>query len=173
MVTLFAQLDGRFPGIDGFLGTRGSLMLDVVFLAMFAIVPALGWSVWLVASRRKYALHKRIQLTLAGVLFLAVAAFELDMRFFTDWELRAAPSPYYAKDTWDAVWISLSIHLVFAVPTLVLWIVVLYGAWRGFPEPPTPSPHSRRHRWLGKLASVGMLLTAVTGWVFYYLAFVA
>ena len=28
----------EFNGIDGFIGFRGSLMLDVVFLAMFAVV---------------------------------------------------------------------------------------------------------------------------------------
>ena len=27
-----------FPGVDGFLGNRASLMLDVVFLAMFAVL---------------------------------------------------------------------------------------------------------------------------------------
>ena len=32
----------------GFLGTRGSLMLDVVFLAMFAVLPLLALSIYLV-----------------------------------------------------------------------------------------------------------------------------
>ena len=36
------------PGINGILGTRASLMLDVVFLAMFAILPVLAFSIWLV-----------------------------------------------------------------------------------------------------------------------------
>ena len=35
-----------YPGIDGFLGTRASWMLDVLFLAMFAVVVVLGWSVY-------------------------------------------------------------------------------------------------------------------------------
>ena len=39
-----------YPGIDGFLGFRGSLMLDVVFLAMFAVglwgAQMGGRSVW-------------------------------------------------------------------------------------------------------------------------------
>ena len=57
---------------DGFLGTRASLMLDVVFLAMFVVVPALAWSVYLVKVRRNYGLHKRVQLLLGSVL-LALA----------------------------------------------------------------------------------------------------
>ena len=40
-----------YPGIDGFLGTRASLMLDVVFLAMFAVLPVMGWSIWKVRRR--------------------------------------------------------------------------------------------------------------------------
>ena len=66
-----------FPGIDGFLGTRASFMLDVVFLAMLAIVPVLCWSVYLVRYRRNYALHKRIQLLTGLVLLVAVVAFEV------------------------------------------------------------------------------------------------
>jgi uncharacterized membrane protein len=67
-----------YPGIDGFLGTRASLILDVVFLAMFAIVPVLGWSIWLVKRRRNYLLHKRIQIVLLVVLGLTVGLFDDD-----------------------------------------------------------------------------------------------
>ena len=48
-------------GIDGFLGTRASFMLDVVALAMAVLLPVLGWSIYLVKYRQKYALHKRVQ----------------------------------------------------------------------------------------------------------------
>ena len=65
----------HYSGIDGFLGTRASLMLDVVALAMLAVLPVLGFSIWLVRCRRLYAIHKRIQLTLASVLLLTVVAF--------------------------------------------------------------------------------------------------
>ena len=94
----------KFSGTNGFLGTRGSLMLDVVFLAMFAIVPVLAYSIYLVRSRRRFELHKRIQITLGLVLLVAVTAFELDMRFFTDWRERAAASRFYSPaDGWNAV----------------------------------------------------------------------
>ena len=161
-----------FPGIHGFLGTRGSLMLDLVFLSMFLVVPILGWSVML-AKRGRYALHKRVQLTLGTVLLIAVTAFELEMRI-VGWEERAAPSPYWSGPQWDD-WVhySLGIHLFFAIPTAVLWIMVIIRALRGFAKPPVPSPHSASHRFWAKLASFEMLMTAVTGWVFYWLAFAA
>jgi uncharacterized membrane protein YozB (DUF420 family) len=162
----------QIRGIDGFLGTRGSLMLDVVFLAMFAVLPLLGISIYL-AKRRQYVLHKRLQLVIAAVLLVAVALFEVDMQFLTDWESRAEGSPYFdPAHKWTCpVGIALIIHLCFAVPTFVLWIVVIVQALRHFPSPPMPGSHSRAHLRLAKPAALGMLLTAVTGWIFYFMAF--
>jgi hypothetical protein len=150
------------------LPTRASFMLDVVFIAMFAVVPLLAWSIYLVRNRRNYQLHKQVQLTLGLLLLVAVTLFELDMRFFTTWESGALVSPYYA-------WVkpALGIHLFFAIPTAVLWLMVVIRALRRFPSPPTPGPHSRSHTFWGWLAAFETLMTAVTGWTFYWLAFVA
>ena len=161
-----------YPGIEGFLDTRGSLMLDVVFLAMFLVVPLLGWSI-LLAKRKRYSLHKKVQLTLATLLLLAVTAFEVEMRV-VGWEARAEPSPYFSDPSWnDWVHYTLGIHLFFAIPTAFLWLVVVVRAVRQFPKPPAPNEHSRSHRFWATLASFEMLMTAVTGSVFYWLAFVA
>ena len=157
-------------GINGFLGTRASLMLDVVFLAMFAVLPAMGWSIYLVKYRRNYLLHKQLQLILGTVLLVAVAAFEVDMQFLTNWRLRAEPSPYYQS---GLVIVCLWIHLFFAVPTAVLWIFVIVQALRKIPSPPQPCAYSPQHiRW-AKLAALEITMTAVTGWIFYWLAFVS
>ena len=163
---------GQYPGVNGFLGTRGSLMLDVVFLAMFAVVPVLGWSI-LLARRGRYGLHKRVQVTLGTVLLLAVVAFEVEMRV-VGWRERAEPSPYWNGDAWrDPVHYSLIIHLFFAIPTAVLWLTVIIRALRRFPSPPVPGTHSGAHRFWAPLAAFEMLMTALTGWVFYWLAFAA
>lgn len=180
-----------FPGIDGFLGTRASITLDLVFAAMFAILPVLAWSVWQVKRRRRYELHKRVQLALAAVLALAVTLFEIDMRFISGWRERALPSPFFAPTAAGPVWTFvyrgllgesevpglvfrvLAIHLVFAISTTVLWIAVTVRALRRFPTPPAPGEHSRSHRFWGQLAAWDMALTAATGWAFYWLAFVA
>ena len=158
----------------GFLGTRGSLMLDVVFLAMFAVLPLLATSIYLV-KQKKYALHKLINLILGVVLLVAVLAFEIDMRFFTDWEVLAKDSPYFdAAAKWTSVaGLALIIHLCFAIPTLLLWIWVIVQALRKFPSPPVPGEHSQAHSKFAWLAAGGMFMTAITGGVFYYLAFVA
>lgn len=147
-------------------------MLDVVFLAMFAVLPVMGWAIWL-AKGGRYAMHKRVQLTLAAVLLLTVTLFELDMRWH-GWRHRATASPYYGTETrWGWVDGVLTVHLCFAVSTTVLWIVVVARAVRRFPSPPAPGGHSPWHRRWAKLAALDMIATSVTGWLFYYLAFVA
>jgi len=181
-----------YRGIDGFLGTRASIMLDIVFLAMFAILPVLFWSIYLVRSKQMYAWHKRIQVCLGLVLLIAVALFEIDMRFVSGWRDRAMPSPYYGPihdappiiatifrdllklpEVPGAVFQALGIHLIFATTTAVLWVIVISRALLNFPCPPVPGPHSRSHRFWGWIAAWDMLGTSVTGWVFYYLAFAA
>jgi uncharacterized membrane protein YozB (DUF420 family) len=157
--------------MDGFLGTRGSFMLDCVVTAMVAVVPLLLASVYLVRNRRRYVIHKRIQLTLGLLLLVIIALFEIEMRV-SGWRGRAAGSPYWTEGAWnDSVDYSLAVHLCFAVPTFVIWCVVIGRALAKFPRPPAPSPHSASHRVWGRLAVAGMVLTALTGWVFYYLAF--
>ena len=147
-------------------------MLDFVFLAMFAVVPILAYSIML-AKRGKYSLHKRVQITLGSILLLAVTAFELEMRI-VGWEARAEPSPYWTDSSWnDWVHYSLGIHLFFAVPTALIWIYVVVQALRLFPKPAAPNRHSSSHRFWAPIASFEMFMTAATGWVFYWLAFVA
>ncbi len=37
-------------------------MLDLVFLAMFAVIPIMAWSIYQVRYQGRYLLHKRVQL---------------------------------------------------------------------------------------------------------------
>ena len=55
----------------------------------------------------------------------------------------------------------------------MVWIYVIVQALRKFPHPPMPSKYSPQHRLGARIAAIMMTMTAVTGWVFYYLAFVA
>ena len=159
--------------MDGFLGTRASLMLDVVALAMVVVLPVLGISIYLVKYRRRYGLHKRIQLTLGAALLITVVLFEADMRI-NGWLHRAAASPYGAQEgSIDWVSTALYIHLFFAITSALLWVVVIFRALRNFPSPPQPGAHSAWHRRFARLAAIDIVCTSVTGWVFYWLAFVA
>ena len=156
------------PGIDGFLGTRASLGLDVVLVGLLATLPVLGLSIAAVRARR-YAVHKMLQLGIVAALLAAIVVFEVDIRLVSDWRLRAAASPFWPV---GVLW-SLGIHLVFAVSTLVLWTWVVWEAVRRFPSPPEPGSHGPRHRRMARLAALDLMATAVTGVIFYWLAFVS
>ena len=162
------MVDVHYPGIDGFLGTRASLMLDVVVLAMVGVLALLAFSIFLVRNRARYAWHKRVQLLLVSALVIVVAMFEADMRL-NGWRSRAQSSPYFQTLVMPA----LSVHLVFSVSTCLLWGWVTVGALRKFDSPPRPGPHSRSHRFWGWLAAADMFCTAISGWAFYWLAFAA
>jgi uncharacterized membrane protein YozB (DUF420 family) len=162
--------DIAFPGIDGFLGTRASVTLDLLVTAMLVVVLVLSWSVYQVRYRRRYLLHKRTQISLGAALLVVIILFEFDVRIH-GWESRAAGEIDGVASA--AVWYALYVHLVFAVTTIVLWPLVIVLALRNFPNPPRPGPHSRVHVPLARAAALDMVLTAVTGWVFYWLAFVA
>ena len=156
-------------GIDGFLGTRASFGMDVVLVGLLATLPLLAWSIYLVARRRNFAAHRKLQLFIAAALATAIVVFEIDVRLISDWKLRAAPSPFWPSGVLSA----LGIHLVFAISTLVLWVWVVWEAVKRFPSPPGPNAHSPRHRVMARLAAIDLVLTAITGTVFYWLAFVA
>src|SRR5215467_3906892 len=158
-----------FPGFDGFLGTRAPLMVDVVFRAMFAVVAVLAWRVFGVKVRRRSSLHKWTQITLGAILLVAVILFEIDIRLH-GWEERAANA--IGGHPAQTVYTALYIHLVFAISTVILWPTTIGLALTNFTSPPVPGPHSRVHVPLARAAAIDMVLTAVTGWIFYWLAFV-
>jgi putative membrane protein len=161
-------------GWNGFLPGRASFMLDAIVVTMFFVLVALGVSVCLVKYRRRYTTHKAIQLGLASCLVVVLVLFEIDIHFIDNWVDRAVGSPYFdAASRSGLVANALAIHLVFAISTFALWLLVIVRALRNFPSPPEPGEHSRFHRRWGIIAALDMVLTTLTGWVFYWLAFVA
>jgi uncharacterized membrane protein YozB (DUF420 family) len=153
---------------NGFLPTRGSIVLDAIFIGMFLISAAMIISVCLVRFRKQYRVHRRLQIWLAVFLAVAVVVFEIDVRFITDWRKLAEPSRFYESGMVDR-W--LWIHLAFAIPTPFIWIFVVVKALRKFAPDAVPNDHSRSHRFWGWIAVASMLMTAITGCVFYWLAF--
>jgi putative membrane protein len=163
-------LFANYPGINGFLGTRASIMLDIVFVALIGVLPVLAWSIWLVKGRKNYVLHKRVQLLLSAALLITVVAFEIDMRWISGWRERAHLSRFWES---GAVMKSLYVHLIFSVTTAAIWFYVVVAAINRFPKPPEPSAHSARHKWWAWIAAFDLTLTAITGWIFYWMAFIA
>jgi putative membrane protein len=164
----------RYGGVSGFLPGRASLMLDVVVVAMFFVLIALAFSIYSVKYHRKYQRHKVIQITLASTLLLVLLLFEIDVHFIDRWMVRADASPYFDAATRTGLVVeALGVHLVFATTTFGLWLMLIVRALSNFPRPPSPNEHSRFHRRWGTVAAIDMVMTTLTGWVFYWLAFVA
>lgn len=155
------------PDLQGFLPTRGSFVLDFVFVAMFAIMLLLTLNIRM-ARGGKYQLHRNLQIWLSVILLIAIIIFEIDVRFFTDWKKLAEPSRYY--DSGLVHW-AMGIHLSFAIPTPFVWGFVIYRALKHFPNPATPSAHSAEHRKWGWIAALMMFGTGITGCIFYWVAF--
>jgi hypothetical protein len=158
---------------DGFLGYKSSFMLDFVVVALALVVPILLFSLYAVKFRRNYLLHRNLQLLLAGVLLVAVAAFEVDLRWQGGWQAVVNKGePKLSAEKLAFVARLLYIHLAFAISTPLLWAATIGLALRRFSSPPLPGPHSRLHKTLGWLSTIDITLTSVTGLAFYYFAFV-
>ena len=153
---------------NGFLGTPASIMLDVVVCSLVLVVPTLLFSIYLVKRRRKYDVHKHVQLTLGLVLLLVVILFEVDMRLQGGFWAMASQSPYY--NTAFMVYL-LYVHLFFAVSTVIMWSITYYITLKRFPSPPRPTAFSPTHRVLAWISVVDMGATVVTGLMVYYFGF--
>ena len=153
------------PGFIPF--SRASLMLDVVTIAMAVVLPIIAYAISLAKSRR-YVAHKKVMTGLSAVLLIAVAAFEIEMRLI-GWTQYAQPSPYYNS----SLPFVLGFHIVCSSLTALGLVATIFTAHKRFPTPPQPGPFSATHKKLGKLSAVGLFMTSVTGWIFYWMAFVA
>ena len=155
--------------MDGFIpGSRATFMLDAVALVMIGIVPILWWSVLGLARRRHYGSHAKVQMTMACALLLALIFFEIEIRL-VGWRERAAESPFLGPVLFSI----LGIHIAIAVGTLTMWFLTIRNALKNFSWPPQPNAHSSKHRMFGMYSVLGMTLTALSGWIFYWMAFFA
>ena len=153
--------------MQGFIpGSRGSFMLDFVVVAMVFAVPMLIFGIGK-AKAKQFATHKRIMLVLSAVLITAVCAFEIEMRL-VGWQHLAESSPY-----WSVLEEILWVHIIISVSTTICLVATVVFALRKFSSPLRPGSHSSFHRKIGKATKAGLILTAVTGWIFYWMAFVA
>lgn len=147
---------------------RASFMMDFVALAMLLVLPLQFFSIWIVKVKRNYSLHKTLQIILFTALMIAVLLFEIDVRIH-GWAHLAEESPYF--DT--LVYPVLFIHLVFSISATLLLIATMVHGLRNFGRDPKPGPASKRHRRLGWLTTLALVGTSITGWLFYYFAFIA
>ncbi len=162
---------------NGFLGYDTSFMLDFVVMALILVVPILVYSLYQVKYRKNYDLHRNLQVFLGVLLLVSVSAFEIDMQIVHGgWQNivnKDSSAPRMNPEELAFVQKVLWVHLVFAITTPFLWATTTILALKRFSIPPIPGPHSALHRKLGILSTLDLVMTSVTGLIFYYFAFIA
>jgi hypothetical protein len=142
--------------------------MSLVAVVLVGVVPVLAASVALCRYRRALQTHRRLQLWLTWLLGLGVLALEVEVRS-VGWRHRAAASPYLGP----SLDLALSVHLAVATLTAATWAAAVAYGVRAYRDPRVDPGRASRHRVLGRLAAAGMAGTAGTGWLFYWMAFVA
>lgn len=138
-------------------------------LAMLALVllPGLVLSLSAVRWGHAYRFHQLLQTLLGAALLVTLLVFEWEVRRH-DWRIVAQDSRFY--DSW--VMPALIFHLCFAIPTALMWALLIYHSWKNFPRRARPGKYSMIHKRLGRIAALMMVGTAASGWLFYFLAFI-
>lgn len=154
-----------FP--QGFLGTRADLLMDIVIVALVAVVPIVLWN-WHLARSRRWLQHKRMQIGLAVLLALVVGLFEYNLRL-QGGIFEATRASSYAGTATLNFWIWF--HTLFAITTLLVWAGLIVASLRRFPSPPVPGAFSPRHRFWGRIGMLWMLSTGVTSLPVYWYGF--
>lgn len=151
---------------DGFLGGRGTLLTDVVFVCNL-IAPAWALAAARQARRREHDRHMRLQLTLWIVMIINLLALEGTIRMSGGSGSLVAGSPYEGTSLFRVVF---ALHVVPAVATYALWSGLVIVSYRRRRTAFLGS-FSPRHKLLGKVVMSGLLWTAISACFVYYLTF--
>jgi putative membrane protein len=147
--------------------SRASLVFDVLFVSLPILLFVVIGSLVAIAYGY-YRVHKGCQLASSLALGIVLLYFEMNIRL-SGWTHLATPSPYYHTLLFPFLYL----HIGVASISLFLWGKTLWMALRRFPNPPIPGVFSPTHRVQGKWAVGSLVATVGTGWIFYWMAFVA
>lgn len=152
---------------QGFLGTRADILMDLVIVSLVAILPLIAWS-WMLARGRRYALHKRVQVTMGSLLAFVVVLFEVDMRLAGGIFELTKGSRFEGTAFLSG---SIYFHTALSILTALIWLVLTIASVKKFGSPPRPTTFGPRHRFWGRLGMIGMALTGITGIQLYIIGF--
>lgn len=151
----------------GFLGTRAPLFMDIVSVIV-AFLPFLIFGAILLAKKKHYQAHERVQKLLFVITVIVVSFFEYGVRVAGGYknliEGSSVEHNYFIY--------VLIFHIIISVVTLVLWSMTLYFARRYKKQRTLPGLYSEVHRQYGQRTFIGIILTALTGGWVYALLFV-
>lgn len=151
----------------GFLGTRAPLFMDIVSVIV-ALLPFLIYGAIMLAKKKNYTAHEKVQKLLFIVSVLVVGFFEYGVRMEGGYKnLMEGTSVSH-----DYLLYVLIFHIIISVITLFLWIITLYRGNRYKRQATLPGLYSQSHKKDGQRTFVGIILTMLTGAWVYMLLFV-
>lgn len=146
----------------GFFGTRAPLFMDIVSLIVITL-PFLMLGIIYLAKVKKYKLHALLQIILFIVSVCVLIFFEIGVRYvggFKSFMEASGVKHNYAL-------IVLIFHIFISVSTIVIWIRTLLVA-----KKQVESGQAAKHKKLGILTFIGVVMIVFTGGWVYFLMFV-
>jgi len=149
---------------QGFFGTSAPVYMDLVTL-YFALLPFLLFAGIVMAIRKKFDLHYKMQLCTFLLTLVMVVVFEIGVRFSDGYSVFIKNANVDA----DFMLVFLLIHVLIALASVVLWSILVYSAIKEFKLGATPFVKS--HKKLGMYVYAGMSITSFMGVLIYYFLF--
>lgn len=147
--------------MEGFLGTRGDFVVDLV-MTISGFLPFLLMFSFYLAARGQHDLHKNFQIVLFSIVTLLVIALELDVQLGGLKDI-SKQSPYAGTTELMIVFI---VHLFFAVTSFFGWLWLIIKSAKRY-----PIFFEYDHKKWGKIIFWDIVLMAITGWILYWMSF--
>lgn len=152
---------------QGFLGTRGDVLMDLVVLSFIVILPVLVIS-WRAARTGDYRRHRLIQISLVMVLAIAVGLFEVDLKLSGGIFELTKDSRYAGTELLSGLIYG---HMMVAIGSVLVWLPLIILSLRRFPNPPVSNAFGPTHRLWGRIGMLLMMASGLSAIPLYYVGF--
>ncbi len=151
----------------GFLGTKAPLFMDITTLIVVLLPFLLAGSVHF-AHTKNYKVHKQTQVLLFIITILVLVFFEYGVR--VDGGIRKYME--YTEISDSFIFGFLAFHITIATGAVLLWSRLIYLSVKAERKGDLPGKFSVMHKHLAKMTTIGIYLTAITGFGLYYILFI-
>lgn len=151
----------------GFMGTRAPFFMDVVTLIV-AILPLLIFGAILLVRKGLPKLHMLAQNIIFLVSLVVIAYFEIGVRVGGGFDVFVSDSSVSHN---YVLWV-LIVHIIIAILTLYFWTLTIISANMKYFKKELPGKYSVGHKVVAIKATLGIILTSLSGIWVYLLLFV-
>jgi len=149
----------------GFLGTKAPMYMDIITV-YFSILPLLMIVAIVMAVKKKFALHYKMQLSIFVVTLIVVAIFEVGVRVSGGFSAFMQES----NASYTPMLLFLVVHVIIAIISVVLYTALIYSSTQQYIF--KKEKLSVNHKKMGKLVFAGMSITSLMGLFIYYALFI-